>query len=342
MMRFWLRFRDRGVDDFADAIRPELKELETPKARGELLDRIIASRNAGARVILPHEAPPVAPWLQRYIGAFAAVIAAVIIGSVLLTRRNGDEMASARSWFVGAAYAQTPGDAIPPVRATTPGSLHPFSISYTRTVDGKQTTVIDVSMRRDSVGTIPAWRIVSSRRSTQRTSTSIDSVHIAADDLRMLRVIAREAPYHSFASIRIAQSFDGLHVWGDMNAERERGADAHRTFDRRLPASGTPYAADALGAIHMMGVSLSPAWKGRLAILGWAVRDDDISTTLIMRVDGEERVRVPAGEFECWRIAIDVSGERQYYWVRKSDGLGIKSRADGKEVREIVLQREES
>jgi len=43
-----------------------------------------------------------------------------------------------------------------------------------------------------------------------------------------------------------------------------------------------------------------------------------------LRVTGEERVRVPAGTFDCWRMTISHSGGVIDYWVRKSDGIAVR------------------
>jgi hypothetical protein len=344
MMRFWRKLRDRGLDDFADAIRPELREMPAPKPHDELLARIIASRNAGARVILPHDTLRETTRPFRYLGTIAAAVVAFLLASTLLDRRPADDdVSSAPSWFTHVAFAQTPPPGVLPVQIKMPERLRPIVLKYQRTVDGKLTTHTDLTLQRDSVGTIPAWRLVVSRRAIEGPTRSIDTVVVARNDLRPLRVVARVSPYSSFARIRISQTFEGLHVVGDMNAERLKGEGAHRTFDRQLPSALGPYVPDAIAPIYLMGVEFAPGWKGRLAVLGWLVRNDDVSTTLEMRVDGEEVVRVPAGEFDCWRITVNVGGERQLYWARKSDGLGIKSRsgASGKPVRENLLTSEQ-
>jgi len=49
----WFAKRDRDLESFAEAIRPELAMLLVPGASGDLRDRILADRAAGARVILP-------------------------------------------------------------------------------------------------------------------------------------------------------------------------------------------------------------------------------------------------------------------------------------------------
>jgi hypothetical protein len=116
---------------------------------------------------------------------------------------------------------------------------------------------------------------------------------------------------------------------------------ARRTFDRRLPPESGPFVPGPLAQLFLMGVSLHSGWSGSLSLLGWAVRDDNVFVPIRMRVEGEETIRVPAGEFACWRIVLEHSGRRQSYWVRQSDGLGVRlidsTDARIKGVREVVL-----
>jgi polyisoprenoid-binding protein YceI len=50
----------------------------------------------------------------------------------------------------------------------------------------------------------------------------------------------------------------------------------------------------------------------------------DVLRPVQLRVTGEERVRVPAGTFDCWRMTISHSGGVIDYWVRKSDGIAVR------------------
>jgi hypothetical protein len=70
--------------------------------------------------------------------------------------------------------------------------------------------------------------------------------------------------------------------------------------------------------------------------MGWAVRDDDVFYPIDLQVEGEEQVIVPAGRFECWRLSLRFAGRRFDYWVRKTDGLGIRLQDP---TREFVLTR---
>jgi hypothetical protein len=170
-------------------------------------------------------------------------------------------------------------------------------------------------------------------------------VWVSAATFAPLRQTLVEAPYRRYERIEVRQEFGVRGVRGEMNAFRDGAVAAHRRFDRTLPPAFTPFVAEAFTPLYQTGVAMDRNWTGSLAVLGWAVRDDNVFTSVAMRVDGEEIIRVPAGEFDCWRIAIDAAnGHHGWYWVRKHDGLGVRSldstEARPSGVRETVLRAE--
>jgi len=326
------------LNDFADAMRGELAEVKGPPADDRLLDRILESRRAGTRVILPLEDGRRRPRVWLYASAVAAAAAAVV-GITELTRPDGAVSfdAAQDAWFVGdLAFAQSPIAPRPAFHAVIPSRadrLHPVALHYLRTTSGPMPMRVDihVTLQHDSVEGVRAWRAAAVRRSADGI-TSIDSSWVAADDLRPLRRVAVEFPYRSFERIQVQQRFDGLRVGGDMHAWKGGAVNAHRTFDRQLPAAFAPYLSDGLVPLYHMAVPLERGWVGSASVLGWAVRDNDVFVSVGMRVDGEETVHVPAGEFACWRLAMDYNGRRSWYWVRKSDGVGVRT-LDSSDVR---------
>jgi hypothetical protein len=44
-----------------------------------------------------------------------------------------------------------------------------------------------------------------------------------------------------------------------------------------------------------------------------------------LRVIGEERITTPAGAFDCWKLSVVAGRQRRVEWVRKSDGLALRS-----------------
>jgi len=169
-------------------------------------------------------------------------------------------------------------------------------------------------------------------------------VWVSAATFAPLRRIIVETPYRRYERIEVRQTFDGLRVRGEMEAFQHGVVAARRRVDRTLPAAFAPFVDDAFAPLFHVGVAMDRNWSGSIGLLGWAVREDDVFASMSMRVDGEERVRVPAGTFDCWRIAIDLANGRHRYWVRKADGLGIRAvdstRSSTRGVRETVLSAE--
>ena len=280
----------------------------------------------------------------------SAVVAAAVVVLMVTTRRTPDAGLDVvrDSWFVSdLAYAQTPPAARPAYAAalvTRADRMHPLAMHYQRRfITGTGTIPLPVDVRielsRDAVGRMPAGGVASVGRTAEGVQT--DSTWVGVADLLPLRRVAEQRPYRNYERIRIEQTFDGLHVTGEMRAWKAGALSARRTFDRRLPASFGPYVSDALAPLYYRTLSLNRAWTGSLSALGWAVRDDDVFVSLDMRVDGEDTVRVPAGEFACWRVEMRYGNRRAWYWVRKADGVGVRT-LDSTEVgtrgvRESVL-----
>ena len=343
MIRFG--FRMRGDDDWMEAIRPELQALPVPPARDDLLNRIITSRAKGARVILPDARSPGAPSRWRLLFAAAAAGLALLVLPFRRARTplpdwrdaaaSGDR--TALEWMSAPiAFAQTePRDSkvvVPAMNLSRTDRLRPVTLEYERTwrdSTGRLTgrLIGRVTTSLDTVNGVPAWRLVSDNSGARegRTLTTIDSVFVSRADFRLLRRTTLEKPYRRYDEIRIVQEFRADSVVGRMNA---KGADASaggRPIARRLPTARAPYIADAFAPVALIAVDLRSGWAGSASIVGWAVVDPDVYMPIDLRVEGEESITVPAGRFDCWRLSIRGGGHVVSHWVRKSDGVGVRS-----------------
>src|SRR5262249_13354745 len=112
----WFAKRDRALEAFAEAIRPELGALRAPPfASAELRDRILADRAAGARVILPIDRG-VPRSMARYMTAAGIVIVAVLALPFYREMTDGArdaQLATQLSYFGGVARAQEPPSGVP-------------------------------------------------------------------------------------------------------------------------------------------------------------------------------------------------------------------------------------
>ena len=351
MLRF-LR-RRRALDDFIDAVRPELTSLPTPEPTRVLRDRILASRAAGVRTILP-DVPQHRRMPSRIALGFALAAAIVVLLVPLELRRasSGAGDIASPGVFGHAAFAESVRDprktALEPVQVSVPGTLRAMSLEFERRVAdtagrATATTRITLDVSPGQVDGSDAWRVVHVDNESQPTPrVSVETVYVARADLHLLRRTIHTTPYSRFQRINLWQQFRGDSISGRMNTEGP-SIGAGRTFARQLPRAFAPFLTESVAPVFFSGVQLHRDWRGSASLLGWAVRDDDVLLPIELRVVGEETVTVPAGAFACWRLSLRFSGRRIDYWTRKSDGLGVRmldtSAVRTKETREIVLTR---
>ena len=350
--------RKNALQDFIEAVRPELRALDTPEPSDALKARILASSEAGVPMILPEFPQPATTSRRTIIGLAIAVALVVTLIPIQLQRSsapsNAAEFASP-GFFGQAAQAQERRSdgriRIGPARATAASRMHPLSVTYSKTVHDTagglvSTSEIALDLRRQSLDGVAAWRLAWVETVQMHTQMPRwihgDTAYVAAGDLRLLRRDIHVAPYSRYGRINVHQRFAHDSVSGRMFTEAP-SIGAGRTFNRLLAPERGPYLMESLAPVFLMAVPLNLDWIGSASLLGWAVRDDDIAVPIELAVVAEENITTPAGRFDCWRLSLGLPGRRVDYWVRKSDGLGVRvssrdQRTHG--LRELVLTRE--
>lgn len=337
-MTWFSRLRAREIAEYADALRPELQSLRTPAAPPDLIERVQADRAAGRRVILPIGDEPArrGPW--RY-AALAAAVAVVVI--LLLPARRGDrgleESFASTPILGGIALAQeaalSVGPNLPPAVTSNAARLTPVALEYSRVWHDSSGRVTRnfrgvVSLSADSVAGVPAWRVASTDKGTMngRPQLEAETLYVARADLRLLARRVHVAPYLRYERINIDQRYVGDSVLGRMTLEGPTVQKGFwRPIARRLPPAFGPYLADAFAPVFLRAVPLRRDSRLSMSLVGWAVVPHDVLFPIEMHVVGDERVRVPAGSFDCWKLSVRFRGGSQDFWVRKSDGVGVRA-----------------
>jgi hypothetical protein len=357
--------------------------LTAPEPPPDLLDRVLRDRAAGERVILPvlGSRAAVSRWDAYRIAAAVLVIMGLGL-AVTYARRSpsapaatvsrpenpaasqADTLPGLRDLFTatvflpGVASAEEPatrGEVLQPVAPQIDGTrMRQRDVTYQRQYidsNGKRTIGGEgvLQIRPAVVANAQAWRVerqwveYATKLPNSRDQHESETLLL---DRRSLRPIQRDidvSPYQRYSRITVAQKFNGDSVFGRMTTEGGDSRGVGRSFLQRIPNSFAPYVTDAFAPLFFTSVRLGPAWHGRLSVLGWAVRSNDVFYPLELRVVGKDRVTVPAGTFDCWHFVI-TSGARKFdYWARISDGLGVRSRNETLRstlgVSEIVLVR---
>jgi hypothetical protein len=364
----------RAVVAFARDVRSALAAPRLAPASPTLIERVIAERARGSRTILPVEHP--APSRRRRAGVWAAFAGAAVAAAIVAlathaaraphpaastgraarssagdapagdTNRDAvDQRYSVAALFLPeAAFAARPAPSArrAPPAALSGARLRPGRVEFAQLRAGPAGRLEEVGrgtaeLLAVSVDGRSAWRLAQ----VWRVGTTVEAETLFVDraSLGLLGRAVHVTPYRSYREITVRQRVLGDSVVGWMHTDRGLG----RPIARRLAAEGGPYVTDAFAPYALSGTELAPGWRGSLSLLGWAVRVDDVAVPVDLEVVGAERVTTPAGTFDCWRLALRANGRTLSYWVRRTDGLGVRTRddapRDGGGAREIVLVR---
>lgn len=344
----------RSTIAFLRELRAASASLPVIQPPDGLYQRVAAERAAGERFILPADAPLVrrsvsvasarGPLLFVVLAAASALVyvratrqddAAGSAPSITPTALTAEDTSAGPASFLagmfspGVALAQVPPSAIAFVR--TPITMVDGKrlraghfIFERRLVDstGRSKTisrgVVDITLA--SYDGRQAWKLA---QSWTDSTVELDTIFMERDNLRPIGRVSRIRPYLRYDEIVVRQHFVGDSVLGWMHTDRTFG----RPVRRRLPPESGPYLpSEALAPFFLETVNLAAGWRGTLSIVGWAVRQNDVYFPVALRVVGEERITVPGGTFDCWRIAVASGNASVDFWVRKSDGLGVRTR----------------
>jgi hypothetical protein len=321
------------TDLFEQRLREAARSLPVPRAPERVIENVIARRAAGDRILLPTAASRQRrAWLSIAIAAGILLVAMILRSRVAPFSPYHDPSAlegsfSSTGFFVARAYASVPSAAPGAPRLTginglsLGGRRFDYRIQFVDTT-GKVTPQGDGVLRvvAAMLDSQPVWRIehLAHHVDEGQSRTLGETLHVTRRDLRLLRRVVHETPYLRFSHITIAQHFAGdTSVAGKMSTD----SNIHRPINRRLPAQFGPYISDAVAPIALVGVPITDQWRANVSVVGWAVRDYDVFTPVTLVVIGSEKYR----SFDCWKIRVIAGSHRRVEWVRKSDGIALRS-----------------
>ncbi|HJU66517.1 MAG TPA: hypothetical protein VJ596_12595 [Gemmatimonadaceae bacterium] len=356
---------------FSRSVAKVARELPPLQASDTMLERIAASRDAGARFILPgdeerhvHASPR-----RRVALIAAAAIAIAAVGVASIVKLLGDSRArtgdtavtdapppiTALFVSVGVLPTSAAAQELPPAPQTAmdPRRMEPMALVYERRWHRSSTNVapggrgtlkvMEATAQGEDAWLVESiWTGLSGGPDESGVRVQADSVYLSRRTLQPIARRVHATPYRRFPGITIRQRFHGDSVLGEMTISQP---PIRRPIARQVRGLGERVIpSEALGRIFLMGARLDATWQAELAFLGWAVVPTDVVYPFSLRVVGSERVTVPAGTFDCWKLAVVVGGKTQWSWVRKSDHLGVMTRDESMTssygAREVVLSSE--
>lgn len=151
-------------------------------------------------------------------------------------------------------------------------------------------------------GAAPAqWLIVDAQQNPM--STASDTIVVAAADLATVRrALAVKTP---MGDVRMAMQFTADSVTGKLEAPGQTQPIAMRNVPDAL-------ANDGLLLVSMGKLPLAAGWSGRLNI----VNPQGGTVSFTYAVTGQEKVTVPAGTFDAWKVEMSGPASATLYVAR--------------------------
>jgi len=335
----------RCADSFAffRRVSSDARAAAAPLPPEALLARILASRAAGERVVLPLPVDPATPRTWRRRGALAGLSAAAAVAVFLVARGHalrpdGPEegwTTTGLGLLPTPAYAEeAPASLSWPTVPVDGTRVRPGAWTYEyRAIDRGRRVATErgrVSITAVRFGGVAAWRMESTWVGEP------DEIHEAVEMERAsLRVLHRTAENVGPSRYRVEEWLTGDTLRGTMvSTVRD---SRHRVARYQPPGDGPYLAGESSPLIWLQAVRLHPGWRARISLLGWGSAADDRSYPIALRVTGQGRARVAGRVWECWTLEAAAGGRMRTLWVRKADGVTVLSRESSSRGRQIEV-----
>ncbi len=216
-----------------------------------------------------------------------------------------------------------------PARAQTPvtdSTIQRSHINAAALVPGQ--FIYQTSLERDSGTAVLGFRTVSAAQVPYGGSpawllleTRVGDGIPATDSL--FAAIGTLSPMHwasTLGGARLGLEFRADSAFGGTIAPAGR-----RSMIAAVPA-GTLVSAAMLETVLRV-LPLQSGWEDSTTTLSVSLSASAVLPTRLS-VIGEDRVRVPAGTFDCWVVAVHADPARGLYWVTKRDPIVVRSSID--------------
>ena len=191
-------------------------------------------------------------------------------------------------------------------------ALRPGRFVYQTTLEGAVATSVigtrTVTVSATTYAGAPAWLLLETR------TGAVDS---------LLTDMANLHPVHwssTLGEARVAAEFRGETMYAGLSSPAGR-----RSMMSAVPSSSLVSAAMLETVLRL--VPLRMAWEDSATTLSVSLDGNTVLPTRLS-VIGEDDVRVPAGQFDCWVVAVHADTARGLYWVTKRDPMVVRSALD--------------
>jgi hypothetical protein len=335
-----------------DEMLEKLRQLAAPEPPPGLLQRILDSRAAGVQVPLPRLGRDYTRWL---VGALAAAAALALVVNThgpdrSLTSPDDDDQDIARVLAIWPPYAmaQEAGPPPPPryqlVRDLRAVNVRAGTWIYQigHAFEGgasKYRERLRIVVRSAEWDRRPAW-LVSQQELTITGSNSDTTAWIRMPVDTMYADVETLRPIH-YAMVGMRFRLIHRFAWDTVYEALDIGGAHLRSWRVHAGIPGPVNAPLVLRwrwldvTLLLQSLPLGRGWRGSVYSVGLVGRDPAKAAIvpLDMNVEGGERIEVPAGPFDCWKIVARDGRERVLtFWVSKDRGWLVKEEERGPDL----------
>lgn len=191
--------------------------------------------------------------------------------------------------------------------------LQPSQFEYQTTLERDASTTVvgtrTVTVSPTNYAGTPAWLLLEAR--LDNGIPAADSLITSVGDLR---------PMHwnsPLGESRLSMEFRGDTAYGATSTPGGR-----RSIVAAIPGGSMVNAAMLETVLRLL--PLQTAWEDSAAVLTVSASGNALLPARLS-VIGEDRVRVPAGTFDCWVVSVRADQARGMYWVTKQDPIVVRS-----------------
>jgi hypothetical protein len=155
----------------------------------------------------------------------------------------------------------------------------------------------------------PVWLLAESRK--VNTVVLAESLYVAKESLEPVHRVVHTADMDittHYTRDSILTSFEG-----------DSGGGVRVAVPNERNLVGNIYWIEPM----LASLPLAPGWKGNATTV-FVGPHDHARVVMQLAVVGQDSVLAPDGNFDCWKVALQVGETEEHLWVRKSDRVLIK------------------
>jgi hypothetical protein len=251
--------------------------------------------------------------LRHSVIGSSLICAGVLAACSHNSRSEGTATPAPSSTSTRAVAAAAPASSVSPLVAPANVTLKPSKITYVARLfsegQAHKLGFRTLELSETSYEGKPVWLLAESRK--VNTVELAESLYVSKASLEPVHRVVHTADMDvttHYTRDSILTSFEG-----------DSGGGVRVAVPNERNLVGNIYWIEPL----LASLPLAPGWKGSATTVFVGPHDHG-RVVMQLAVIGQDSVLAPDGNFDCWKLALQVGETEEHLWVRKADRVLIK------------------